>query len=394
MYPKGIDNNGKRWRHEDGSVAMFNYLLECNKIDVREYGLNDRDKLFIEEIIGGVKEHDRHGREPNQFYMYDIVNNARSGLDVDKLDYFQRDMKMANVLLQTDFDRFIDLARVLPAEPLDDAPSDCCPASLPLMICYPEKMVPEAISVFAARYQMHNVVYTHKSVKEVEFMVCDILELANPYIRIEGSRTASHPEGLYRISECIYDMMAFSRLRDSVLDIIQHTRDPGLEQAKALMARLARRELYSCVGKTSYSDGDNVDCLSEEDILCDIETIARELAALPPSPLHQQEPVVLRAEDIIVEKMHVHHGLKGRNPVDRLRFFPKAPSSSSFLAARRVPEVTYENVLPRVFEARAVRLFCRSSAASVQLAARRAFEEWCRRVESHSPFPSLSQQSQ
>lgn len=105
MYPRGIDAKGNKWRHEDGSVRMLQHLLADNKIDIARYGLSPQDLLFIEEVIGGVKEEDRKGREPEKFFLYDIVNNALSGLDVDKLDYFQRDMKMANVKLQGDFDR-------------------------------------------------------------------------------------------------------------------------------------------------------------------------------------------------------------------------------------------------------------------------------------------------
>ena len=93
------------WRHEDGSVQMFNFLLEDNNIILSEYGLDDVDKIFIEEIVGGVKEEHRRGRQPDKFFLYDIVNNVRSGLDVDKLDYFQRDCKMANVRQPDNFER-------------------------------------------------------------------------------------------------------------------------------------------------------------------------------------------------------------------------------------------------------------------------------------------------
>lgn len=106
MHPYCIDEDGNHWRHEDGSVAMLNYLLEDNNIVLSEYGLEEHDLLFIQEIIGGVKEEKRRGRPHSKFYLYDIVNNMRSGLDVDKLDYFLRDTKAANVPLQANFDRF------------------------------------------------------------------------------------------------------------------------------------------------------------------------------------------------------------------------------------------------------------------------------------------------
>ena len=67
---------------------------------------------------------------------------------------------------------------------------------------------------------MHHQVYQHKAVKQVEFMVTDALELANPYIDIRGSICPLHPSGMYKISECIYDMTAMSNLRDSIIDVI------------------------------------------------------------------------------------------------------------------------------------------------------------------------------
>jgi HD superfamily phosphohydrolase len=46
-----------------------------------------------------------------QEFLYDVVNNTRSGLDVDKLDYFRRDCINAGVKLDPDVDRLFKLAR-------------------------------------------------------------------------------------------------------------------------------------------------------------------------------------------------------------------------------------------------------------------------------------------
>jgi HD superfamily phosphohydrolase len=174
------------WRHEDGSVQMLKYLLNKNRIDHREYELTDRDLLFIEEIIAGTKEADRRGRGYEKFYLYDIVNNSRSGLDVDKLDYFMRDMRYTNASSSTcNFQRFIELGRVFAAEPIQRTAmrlsggggggagleEDGGAEREHFMICYPEKMVKEALDVFAVRFRLHQTIYTHKSVKKVEFMV-------------------------------------------------------------------------------------------------------------------------------------------------------------------------------------------------------------------------------
>jgi deoxynucleoside triphosphate triphosphohydrolase SAMHD1 len=185
----------KKLRHEDWSVMIFKHLLETNHINLSEYNLGATDKLFICEIISGTPESQRRGRSSDKFYLYDIVNNSRSGLDVDKLDYFQRDILYSNVdTSHNRFERFIEFGKVMCAEPIngsgnlsrastinsEDSPiipsagSDNIVSSrkdLAYMICYPEKMVGEALQLFALRYHLHQQVYTHRTVKKVEYMV-------------------------------------------------------------------------------------------------------------------------------------------------------------------------------------------------------------------------------
>lgn len=88
--------------------------------------------------------------------------------------------------------------------------------------------------------------------------------------------------------------------------------------------------------------------------------------------------------------MHIHHGMKERNPVANLRFFPKHTQEKSSrrqrLVARELDETVYRTQLPMVFEDKKVRVFCRQRE-KVPLA-RKAFALWCKRVKTHAPFPS------
>ena len=99
--------------------------------------------------------------------------------------------------------------------------------------------------------------------------------------------------------------------------------------------------------------------------------------------------VQLTEQDLIVEKMHIHYGMKSENPVNSMRFFPKHANLQPHAIARRIDECVYETVLPRVFEDRAIRLFCR--APEKVDAARAIFEKWCEEANAQMPFPSLSQ---
>ena len=216
----------KEWRHEDASVEMLRYILSDNNLNLSEYGLSAVDLTFIEEIIRGTKEKDRIGRPREKFYLYDIVNNNRSGLDVDKIDYFLRDIRHTNVLgcLPITFNRFIEFGRVLRAEPIRfssssspcpspsvassgaDSPFPSSPAlpsdfralskqisltstnntssinvsqkereeektSYDYMVCYPQKLASEAGEFFSTRFRMHQLVYSHKTTRKIEHMV-------------------------------------------------------------------------------------------------------------------------------------------------------------------------------------------------------------------------------
>ena len=101
------------------------------------------------------------------------------------------------------------------------------------------------------------------------------------------------------------------------------------------------------------------------------------------------EPLV--PDDIIVEKMNIHYGMKQFNPVANMRFFPKDADPTSYIA-RHANEQTYETLLPRNFQELAVRVFCRTPAK--ERLARRAFELYCQELQAPCPFPSFSQQKQ
>ena len=452
------------WRHEDGSVMMLDLLLDENDIDLEiEGNLNKEDITFIRENISGTPENERKGRSTEKFWLYDIVNNVRSGLDVDKLDYFQRDMRYANVPMNNDFNRFIELGRVLPAEPIrkpqtltrTDYDADDV-TKLPRMICYPSKMYEEAISLFQVRFKMHRTVYQHKTVKQIEFMLTDALCRANDYITVPGTPTKERPDGRYKMSDAVEDMTALSNLKDSIIDHIMISDDPRLNDSKELINRIRKRDLYKCVGKVTFTRDNNrkfKGSMKEEEILKELIEIGNgivrrrrgkgmesryvngnndssanssgelmnvyDISEVPdtnngdngymqvlspdrnsaisqctigtPVPhfeLHpgtsrkadnsdDEDPEELRESDLIVEKMHVHHGMKQHNPVSRLRFFKKHSQEGDY--GFQIDETDHKTSLPSVFEELALRVFCRFR--DKEEIAKEAFVEFSRRYE-------------
>jgi len=237
------------------------------------------------------------------------------------------------------------------------------------------------------------------------------------------------------------------------LEVIKQDPRPELEPAQAILSRLERRRLYVCLGESAFQRADRTASLSEDDIRDEISAIAGQLvdgsyrtddegdggegawghgspaesdedeAGLglghgrsqgqpfqsiwqPPVPMHSFSnlsqmssastqstsglPLVpVCQSELIVELMHIHYGLKDKNPVARMRFYQRKAEVCA--VGREVKEAAYIASLPAVFEERAVRVFCRSEDKAVKATAMRAFTAWCRQGRCPTPFPSQSQ---
>lgn len=114
-------------QHEQASVMMFNHLLEVNSLYTTfgEHGLDDSDILFIKELIAGPDPNRTEcndtpasnwpykGRPEDKSFLYEIVANKRTGIDVDKWDYFARDCHCLGIPNGFDLKRYLKFARVL-----------------------------------------------------------------------------------------------------------------------------------------------------------------------------------------------------------------------------------------------------------------------------------------
>ena len=60
---------------------------------------------------------------------------------------------------------------------------------------------------------------------------------------------------LFRISECIDDLVAYTHLNDSIFHLILLSQDADLAESREILKRIERRELYKCVGETTPMEG-------------------------------------------------------------------------------------------------------------------------------------------
>ena len=353
----------------------------------KERLLTSRDIIFIKEMINGGPLDDGSeliGRpDPSFEFLYDIVSNRHSGLDVDKMDYFARDQRQCHkgsgevehLLIEDAFVAWGHCPR----------PEKCfkCRGSherMHLMICYPEKMVHKALEFFKTRFRLHSEIYQHRTAKGAEYMVCDILKLADPFFRLRAG--PDYPGGL-PISRAMLDSAgAYSLLNDSILDMIGSSPDPLLLPAQRLIDRYECRDFYKYVTaqEISHDLDDATNLLWERTE----EEIKSDLCAM--NVFHttdRGEKIVLHPSDIIIEKMEIHHGRGADNPVDMMRFLPKAKLSQlsrpvgELPVAEQQPEDVYYSSIPKAFNERCLRVFSRNSDQTHFDLLLHAFEQWC-----------------
>jgi len=96
-------------------------------------------------------------------WKYQIVANKINQLDVDKLDYIQRDCFYLDQKYCGEFSRIIKDAKVFLVDKFQQ-------------ICWPVKLQYEIFQLFSSRYRLHKQVYNHYNVKAIEYVVIDILK--------------------------------------------------------------------------------------------------------------------------------------------------------------------------------------------------------------------------
>lgn len=298
--------------------------LPMNKV------LTSRDWIFIKEcIVGGPLppigmsiakfkasaecRHDDFIGRPQYLndtclykeFLYDVVSNRHSGLDVDKMDYLARDTLKAhgsNCVADL-LPKLIEKAFVAYGEPPCDKNGQ---REKLLMICYPNELVQNAMSFFEKRYQEHQRLYTHQKTSRFHYMFCDILLLAEPYFRL---RTSSNDN--ISISTCMVNSEAYLLLTDSVIDKIENTAKSELRPARDLIQKYRKHKKYEKVGveliKKDQAWTERLWEMSEDEILDEI----LKLSNIEDRRVDDGRDI--NRDDIIVEKRQIHHGMKEKN---------------------------------------------------------------------------------
>jgi HD superfamily phosphohydrolase len=226
--------NGK-FEHESMSVACFKYLMHENN--------NQRMKLMklTEEDIDIVCRMIKSDPPPNtdRAFMYQIVANYKTGIDVDRFDYMKRDSAMAGLPLRFDAERIMKMSRIINGN-----------------IAFRDKEAYNVVEMYESRYKLYKQLYNHPVSKAAELMCMDSLSLVDEQLNI--SKWSSDPSTYHLVSDSMIGSIARLNPLDSdgkqIAEIVR---------AQKIMRRLQYRDMYSLI-KEIYTTKTNTEEAKEE----------------------------------------------------------------------------------------------------------------------------------
>lgn len=150
LYDHYICGNGDMLHEERGIILIRNMVSHYN------IPLLDEELDYVLDMIVPP-------REKQKLWKYQIVANKIHTIDVDKMDYIQRDCYHVGIQLGGDYKRIMSESRVLE-----------CGGSM--MLTWNKKVEFDIESLLVARFRLHKQVLTHHTVKAYEYMIIQILK--------------------------------------------------------------------------------------------------------------------------------------------------------------------------------------------------------------------------
>ncbi len=314
------------WCHEHQSVVMLRHIVDVNELAARLADAGVDVHMACEMILGSrdaaPPDWEWRGPPAGREFLFDVVSNALSGMDVDKWDYLRRDAIYLNIHGPPFVcDRLMEHCRVI---------------KMPKghHLAWPLSESSTVMNMFLARYDLHDRAYQQRPVRVIDRMAMQGLYMMRDFVVAPGvdgtpvtlAEAYRHPEVYAKTTDWVVDMA----IRGTLADI-----PPA---ARALLQRIPRRKLWACAGQIALPAAYAV---KQDDF-------AAELVALGAGTF------VL--DDIVVDLSHINCG-KGRyDPMNKVIFFEEMEDKEGLFTVQCVDKAT-DYLRPAFFQRRKLRVF-------------------------------------
>ncbi|CAJ1032671.1 HD domain containing protein, putative [Leishmania lindenbergi] len=249
----------RKWSHEQASIMLLRKMWSENETELGELGFTEVDLRYVELLINGLAPGkawpDNVGRQKWARFTTEIIANKRSGLDVDKIDYIQRDsVACLGTPTFVSMRRLFQGARVVVGD--DDETS----------IGYPDKLDGVIEEIFLARSHLHRIVYQHRVTKVIDLMTLDALRAAGDVFEVSNGKDCVMP-----LRSCVLHPDFYVHASDWIVLAILHGsnrkipetlgssawaeyRRERLGAARRILQRIQSRHLYTTIGSYRHSE--------------------------------------------------------------------------------------------------------------------------------------------
>lgn len=338
---------GSTWTHEEGSVSMFDHLVDQNQ-SVQQafhmFGIGGNEMTLVKDLIMGKnpitdtveQKCAFNGAEKEKWFLFEIVSNKRNGIDCDKFDYLMRDCHYIGTKNNFDCTRYFQNTRIIQVDGQ-------------LQICVRDKEVFNLYELFHIRWSLHHRVYQHKTTKIIEEMLCEALSKVDEKFNISGS---------------IEDPAAYTNMTDSIIYEVLRSQDQSdeVKDAQNILRRIQSRQLYKFCGQVNAlltTRYEGYAPSSQEVLQRGTTGIAMEIA---------NKDEALNIDDVIVTVVSISFGMKEHDPINSVVFYSKDGRPMK-LRKEQISEL-----LPNTFREKYIRVYCKDPAKKKIL--EECFNDW------------------
>ena len=206
--------------HEERSANLIEKIIKSD--DILKKIILDDEIEFIKHLINPSKE--------DTGFLFQIVSNYLNGLDVDKYDYLIRDSKVLGFKISFDASRLVDDIVIVNNN-----------------ICYPEQVIFEIYNMFNLRYNLHKMVYNHKSVISTQLLIIEFMKLIDNELKL--SESIKDLEKFIMFGDnTMFDFLNLYKIKD-VEEIPEN-----IKKAQDILDKLNRHESYCFVDSLITKD--------------------------------------------------------------------------------------------------------------------------------------------
>ena len=277
--------------HEERSCMILNYISKKYNIDIELDII--RHMIIPKRYQSNIDE---------KRFLYRIVCNPESGIDVDKFDYIARDTYNIGLKFGFDCSRLVNECRIIDGE-----------------LCFPNKEIYSIYEMFHTRYRLHKQVYHHHAVHSIENMYADVLQELD--YNSEISNTIDNPE-------------KFCKLTDNyIFNMIRNDTQTRYIKAKMILDRIDNRNLYKFIGEFIISPEENLELLNKF-----------------------EKDLIKQNSNIFISKSIIGFNKEGFNPVDEIYFYKTNNKNIKF----KIDKTKVSCLLPERYNELIIRFFCKS----------------------------------